>query len=401
MTVLMKKDGTGSVVLTFGGTTRTQTGISTYDNDVDRYDIAYFLSYWNGIVKTSSSAFFKNIYLGNEMDWDTYDSGGEPSDETAPNITNRSPDSGATVDLTPSISFNVSDASSGVYITSTGNSLSLDGVLQTAWTYTGAMSNYAVSLEDVSISGGLTYNQVVTVGTRFYDNSGNVNAESWDFTISDFPAPTSPIFSAGNTGTRNNYTELNSSLWNVEDENGDAIYKLTDTSYSPAAGGGLGEYSLYNTQYQQFELVAQVKTPENLVSNTYADICFIVDYQSTDDYIGIMLNADASSTCIFHYYNGVRTILDNYGFALITDNNFHEATIKVLNGVLYVYWDDVLIMSDNTHSYGAAGKWGIGGYNDAIWFDDIVITDLQPVPIPTAPPSRLIRGSGNRVRWRR
>jgi hypothetical protein len=87
MEVKMKTNGTGYMKMSNGVETKTTSSIDTYltasdgrfPDDTAEYGVIYFLSYWNDLVKTSCHAHFRNIYISNEMDYDTYTGGSPPS----------------------------------------------------------------------------------------------------------------------------------------------------------------------------------------------------------------------------------------------------------------------------------------------------------------------------------
>lgn len=374
-------NGSGVVDMTVNGVNKVKTNWYTVNRDdgTTAWTTIVVESYWNGGCPATQSRLFDNIYASTEQSYWVYrgieEGGGDPTDSTDPVLESTSPANGATgIALTSDIILNISD---NVSVDGTTFALTVEGNLETSDVVESGSDTSAVfTLSNADIDASLTYEQVINVDYSVADSSGNEISGSYSFTLLSEPF-SGTTFSTGNPGDRDNYTELNSSRWQLNDETGEIVYSINDTSYDPAFGIGLGEYTVFDNQFEEFEIRLKARSDENLGSNSYPDYCIVVGYENSQNYFFNMFNGDTDSNGMFQIRTLEsigREVITTKTASYVTDNDFHDIRIRYQDKAIFVYQDNVFL-------YSAAvklpkGKLGFGSYNDMASFDDVEVTDL-------------------------
>jgi hypothetical protein len=185
--------------------------------------------------------------------------------------------------------------------------------------------------------------------------------------------PLTTVFSSVDYfGDSNNWEEANPSRWAVVNDAGDLRYGIITTDYTNLSGSRLGEYSIIkNREYDNFNFSAKAKSPEDFGLNPSADYDVIFGYQNENNYYYMMFSSRTSNTELFKVVNGVRETIETGDFA-IPDNNYHNIKIGRSGSNIKVYFDNNLII-DSVDSTFSSGKVGIGSFNDAVLWDDVLI----------------------------
>jgi len=188
----------------------------------------------------------------------------------------------------------------------------------------------------------------------------------------------STIFSTSDSylGNALNWEPLTPSRWDVISDEGDMRYGIMTTGFSQLSGNRLGEYSLIrNMDYENFNFTAKVRSTEDFSSNNFADYCVVFGYQDNDNYYYMMFNSDLISSELFKIVEGMQESIARASNLIIPDNAYHSIRIERVGDSIMTFFDHtpVLETTDTTYS---SGRVGIGGYNDASLWDDIIIESV-------------------------
>ncbi len=223
------------------------------------------------------------------------------------------------------------------------------------------------SVSITGLSASTTYSFTVAA----VDAAGNVSAQSAPLSVT-----TQAFFSTLDPylGDALNWEPLTPSRWSVVADGGDLRYGINTTAYSALPTERLGEYSLVKGRtYGDFAFSARVRSTEDFTANPSADYDVVFGWQDANNYYYAMFNRAAASTLLFKVVGGVRQpALATANFAL-PDNNYHLVAVARAGSLITVSFDGAIIMQASDATFGA-GRIGIGGFNDAAWWDDIVIT---------------------------
>ncbi len=175
---------------------------------------------------------------------------------------------------------------------------------------------------------------------------------------------------------------LNANRWSIVPDEGDYSYYLNTSDYENNDELLLGEYSiLQNYDFTDFEFSCLAKSAENLSSNAYADYAIIFGFQDNDNSYFAFLSRMKNYTKIVKRINGVPQDLVVYDNLVFKDNLYHEVKLVRNGNFIYVYFDDNIILSAQDATF-TSGKIGVGSYNDAAFFDDILIKTESGPAIP-------------------
>lgn len=187
-----------------------------------------------------------------------------------------------------------------------------------------------------------------------------------------------------------NFENTLSSLWQFKNpdhwdiqNNNNSLY-ISTTNYSHEDNDRLGEYALINILLDDiYTFQFKVKSLENLRNNIAADYCGIFGFKDPENYYYFMLNACNMETCIYRIDSTGRHLLQSRYGNWIQDNEYHTITITGVDDKLWVYHD--LIAVFYCDSIDNNGKIGIGSYNDASMFDDVLILQRSDAALPLQP----------------
>src|SRR5258706_322573 len=170
-------------------------------------------------------------------------------------------------------------------------------------------------------------------------------------------------------GNAANWQPLTPSRWSVAMDGGDLHYGINTTNYSELAGSRLGEYSLVKGRtYGDFVFSARVRSSEDFAANPIADHAVVFGGQDGSNYYYAMFNHYAGYTQLFKVVGGVRQPALADGNYAIPDNEYHQIEVSRAGSLITVKADGTVLMQANDASFGA-GRVGIGGFNDAAWWE--------------------------------
>ncbi len=159
-------------------------------------------------------------------------------------------------------------------------------------------------------------------------------------------------------------------------DEGDRAYYLNTTDFSNLDVGRLGEYSLLSAEPSDFTFTLQAKLGDNIGNNPLADYAVIFGFQDENNYYYVMFNNDQAATQLFKVVNGSRAELAAANTDWLSDTFYHRVEVSRTGSNISVRFDGSLIMSASDSTF-AAGKVGIGSYNDSAYFDDVSLMAAQ------------------------
>jgi len=221
------------------------------------------------------------------------------------------------------------------------------------------------------------------------DYDGYLNWEEWLWDYSDAvegegstPPQAETVFSdIEYFGDRDNYTELNSSRWEIKADGGDR-YFLNSTTHTGPGQNRIGEYTLVNNRtYGDFEFTCTAKLNEDSGTNPYADECIVFGYQGPADYYYAFYSYTDIFVrkCVSGTDGEIISITYDY---YIPDDGYHDLKVTRVDDLITVYLDDIERLSVTDSTLGV-GQIGVGTYNDSAYFDDINVTEPSAyIPLP-------------------
>jgi len=178
--------------------------------------------------------------------------------------------------------------------------------------------------------------------------------------------------------------------WSIVCDEGDWSYFLHTTCYER------GEVSVLVTHtFSDFKLSLWAKSPENLCCNPYADYGITFCAGGGTFYC---MRFDACNRNNTLFKTGVE--VGCYNGPTIADNQYHHIVISKKCGDIKVYFDDGLIISYCDPCPIPDGLIIIGSWNDAVYFDDIVVTGPEGPHFPTTIWSENFEGGFPRSTWK-
>jgi len=176
-------------------------------------------------------------------------------------------------------------------------------------------------------------------------------------------------------GGKLSWSPKTASRWTLAEDAGDVSCYLNTTSYTQN-GDKPGEYSLLDSiKLNDFELEVSIRSPE-LSSSTYADFCILFGYRDTNNFYYFLGNRSATESQLFKVTNGSRTSILDLNTPMITDNSYDTVTITVQTGFIGVSLNGTQI-GHAIHTLSDSGLFGLGSFNDAVYFDDFALTPLS------------------------
>ena len=180
-------------------------------------------------------------------------------------------------------------------------------------------------------------------------------------------------------GDADNYTPLTPSRWTVVADQGDSSYFLNTSDYNALSGDRLGEYSVVNdSSYSDFRLTLQAKSAEDLTANAWADYTVLFGYVDADNYSYLRLSSNSAGSDLGIVVDGVRSTLSSTANATITDTDYHAVEVVREGSTVSAFYDGTQLLTVTDAALATAGGIGVGSYNDAAYFDDIVIELISP-----------------------
>lgn len=201
-----------------------------------------------------------------------------------------------------------------------------------------------------------------------------------NLTYSSGGAPYTDDFDDGNaTG----WTPLTPSRWQVRNDAGSLRYYLNTSDYNSPDEKRLGELSIINSQtWGDFTFECDAKSEDAGIGNSGADLSIVFGYQDFDSYYYVNYNRESGFTEMHRIHDGgPRVTLATYNAPTFNDGNYHKLRIEREGSVIRAYFDGILILSGNDSFFGE-GRIGVGSFNDAGYFDNIVITGCKTSGLP-------------------
>ncbi|NUM77390.1 T9SS type A sorting domain-containing protein [candidate division KSB1 bacterium] len=205
-----------------------------------------------------------------------------------------------------------------------------------------------------------------------------------DVNISFGDCPGGDTFSDDfNDGNANGWTPLTSSRWQVRNDAGSLRYYLNTSDYNSPDEKRLGELSIINSQtWGDFTFECDAKSEDAGIGNSGADLSIVFGYQDFDSYYYVNYNRESGFTEMHRIHDGgPRVTLATYNAPTFDDGNYHKLRIEREGSVMRAYFDGILILSGNDSFFGE-GRIGVGSFNDAGYFDNIVITGCKTSGLP-------------------
>lgn len=186
-----------------------------------------------------------------------------------------------------------------------------------------------------------------------------------------------------NDGNANGWTPLTSSRWQVRNDAGSLRYYLNTSDYNSPDEKRLGELSIINSQtWGDFTFECDAKSEDAGIGNSGADLSIVFGYQDFDSYYYVNYNRESGFTEMHRIHDsGPRVTLATYNAPTFDDGNYHKLRIEREGSVIRAYFDGILILSGNDSFFGE-GRIGVGSFNDAGYFDNIVITGCKTSGLP-------------------
>ena len=172
-------------------------------------------------------------------------------------------------------------------------------------------------------------------------------------------------------------------LWTVSERDGDKRYIITNGGLR-STNGKLATYSLIKDRmYEDFKIKLLAKSPVDLQYNN-ADIDIVFGYENDENYYYFMFSSNAPWSALHKVENGSRKEIKSANKSLIIDNEYHYLEIGLKGQLITIKRDQETVFTFNELNINK-GRIGIGSFNDAIYFDNIDVTN--PDPLEDLPPS--------------
>ncbi len=204
---------------------------------------------------------------------------------------------------------------------------------------------------------------------------GSYKGTVWiDNVVISQPVVTTPsVFSEDFENGTAFWQPLTPSRWQIIEDEDDLSYAIITSTYTSPGNQLLGEYSLLSGKiFQDFEFSCSVRIDPQEVFNDFADIALIFAWQDSLNYAYVMLNRRANETMLYRVSAGVRE-------PLLPVRDYYVFSLKRISVMLRKTGDLIQLFVDGSLIFQATvpglqpGQLGIGSYNDAARFDDIII----------------------------
>ena len=187
--------------------------------------------------------------------------------------------------------------------------------------------------------------------------------------------PSEPFSDDFSDGNADGWLPLNQSRWNVVSNGSVMEYAINTSSYDSLSGDRLGEMALIdNLSYDNFSLSCQVRTSDNLSTNSSADLAIVFGYVDPYNYNYLILTTSSSNSALFRIQNGTRELVQSLGVG-IPNNSFYPVELQKTSSQLIARYRGQTILS--IAQQFSKGAIGVGSYNDSAAFTDINIIPLE------------------------
>lgn len=205
---------------------------------------------------------------------------------------------------------------------------------------------------------------VAVISNRTWDSAGP-RAASYQFSSADTCA-----------GHRGNWVELTPQRWAINNQGGARAYTITTTDYVNQSGDRPGEYALLaHNRFQDFDVSLRARSNETLSPSSAADYVVLFGYQDELNYYYMMFSRYAINNELFKVVGGVRQKIARAPRGSFLDNGWHRVDVQRRGAQIRVLFDGLAYITATDNTFGS-GAVGIGSYNDAASFDDIVVRSV-------------------------
>ncbi len=164
------------------------------------------------------------------------------------------------------------------------------------------------------------------------------------------------------------WTPKTPSRWSIVWDEGDYAYYINTSAYTA------GEQSaLTDSAFDNYTLSVSVKSPENLVQNPNANYTIAFNCVPGGYYYAMRFDGVNSQNTLFK--SGYE--IGSYNGKTIADNLYHQIRITKIGGSIKIYYDSTKVIDYFDYTPIPAGHITLGSYNDAVYFDDIIVTSEQ------------------------
>jgi len=262
--------------------------------------------------------------------------------------------------------------------------------------------SWTAATDDVGVVGYKIYRNgtlLTTTAKTAHSDTGLASATTYSYTVSAYDAASnesgqsgavskatmgaSTIFSLTDPvlGDVNNWEPLTAARWGLNRELESWRYGITTTDFVNLPGGRPGEYSLIKgATYTDFTLKATVRSTEDLTVNDRADYVVLFGFKDPSNYYYAMFTSGPTGCKLVKIANGSDTVLAQQTAVTIPDNGWHQVTVERIGANIKVGFDGKTILTAADSTFGA-GRLGIGGFNDASLWDDIVVLPTPPTSL--------------------
>ncbi|MBN1464881.1 glycoside hydrolase family 88 protein [candidate division KSB1 bacterium] len=178
-------------------------------------------------------------------------------------------------------------------------------------------------------------------------------------------------------GDANNFSPCNASRWSVGPDENDLRYYINTSDFTQQDGERVGEYALVrDSLYQDFDLSFRARTPEDFSANEWVDLVVIFGFQDDENYNYAMLNSNPAATgnAAFSVRDGVRQPRGHVTLPGLVDNDYHDYLFRRTGATIEFFIDGRPFYTFSDGAFATSGQIGVGSYNDAAFFDDIMVT---------------------------
>ncbi len=238
----------------------------------------------------------------------------------------------------------------------------------------GANGTVVNNTTDVTYTPGPGFTGADSFSYTVSDGNGGFDTGTVDVTVN---AVGSSIISENfaDGSALGNFTEISGGDWSVIDG------RLQVVNPGPPSGGTLGSLVTHNTPVLgDFELTVQGRVDATVSS--WGDVSVAFNYQDADNYYFAVFNQQNGTAThgIFRVQNGVSAeIIDFDASSQVSIGTSYELKVVRTGNTIAAYLDGVLAgnVVDSTFS---GGKIGLGSWNDAVSYDNLLVTSVSNLP---------------------
>ena len=193
--------------------------------------------------------------------------------------------------------------------------------------------------------------------------------------------PTPPVFSDDFENGTAFWQPQTPSRWQLVADEDDSSYAITTSDYTSPDGQRPGEYSLLAGKiFEDFEFSLTLRTDAREIFNNFADAVLIFAWQDSLNYAYLMLNRRSNETALYQLLDGVREPLLPVADYFIFGQKRYSVAVQKVGDQVRAFIDGEMIFSTTVPGL-PPGQLGIGSFNDAVSFDDVIIRNAPAGPV--------------------